>query len=78
MATTQFQPVPGESKSLKKSVLELGSQVIQKFDPIKKIDVHLCGFAFYQDDPSRQVQCSILYFLIGLVGIAPLHHCCER
>jgi hypothetical protein len=55
MATTRFQPVPGEDKSLKLSVLEFGSQIAQKFDPIKKINLHLCGYAFYQEDPSRQV-----------------------
>ena len=37
-------------------MLEHGAEAIQIFDPIKKINVHLCGFAFYQDDPKRQLE----------------------
>ncbi len=34
---------------------EIGSNLIQSFEPIKQIDMHMCGFAFYKDDPTRQV-----------------------
>jgi hypothetical protein len=30
--------------------------VIQSFAPIRQIHMHLCGFAFYKDDPKRQVE----------------------
>lgn len=65
--------VPGEGKSLKKRLLEVGSEAvrmrsfdflkwcpiqssqIQSFAPVNQIKTHLCGFAFYANDPSRQV-----------------------
>lgn len=47
---------PGESLSTKRKLLEAGSQITQSFDPINNIKLHLCGFAFYTDDPSRQLE----------------------
>jgi hypothetical protein len=29
---------------------------VQNFDPVKQLDVHLCGFAYYKDFPNRQVR----------------------
>jgi len=57
--TNILQPpstVPGEEKSLKKRLLEMGSDMVQSFAPINQIKTHLCGFAFYANDPSRQVE----------------------
>jgi hypothetical protein len=48
--------VPGDEKTVKQQVLETGANVIQSFAPIRQIHMHLCGFAFYKDDPKRQVE----------------------
>jgi len=56
--------VPGQPVSMKKWLLEQGSNVIQNFDPVNQFKLHLCGFAHYADEPSRQVElhhyCSVL------------------
>jgi len=41
---------------MKKKILELGASAIQKFDPTKGINLHMCGFAFYNNEPKRQVE----------------------
>jgi len=52
--TSQVE-TPGEPKSWKKLLLETGASAVQSFAPIKEINLHLCGFALYYDDPKRQV-----------------------
>jgi len=48
--------VPGDSKSFTKTMLEMGASAMQNFDPVKQLRTHLCGFAFYKDEPQRQVE----------------------
>jgi hypothetical protein len=47
--------------------METGTAALQNFDPLKTFNLHLCGFAFYKDDPNRQVfiqwENEIKYFL---------------
>jgi hypothetical protein len=35
--------------------MEVGTGMMQSFAPIKQIDMHLSGFAFYNGQPDRQV-----------------------
>jgi len=47
---------PGDSKTFKKSAMEMGTNVIQSFEPFKNFKTHMCGFAFYNGDMKRQVE----------------------
>jgi len=47
---------PGEAKSIKKTMMEMGSNLVQSFHPINNFRLHLCGFAFYKDHPERQFE----------------------
>jgi len=61
---SKVEDLPGGiHKSPKNLMAEMGSSVLQNFAPVKQIDMHMCGFAFYADDPTRQVE---------------LHHFCSR
>jgi hypothetical protein len=35
--------------------MEVGTGMMQSFAPVKQIDMHLSGFAFYNGQPDRQV-----------------------
>jgi hypothetical protein len=50
-------PVPGEEKSVFKSILDTGSEALQKFAPVSRICQHVCGLHFYAHDMTRQVSC---------------------
>jgi hypothetical protein len=61
--------------------METGTATLQNFDPLKTFNLHLCGFAFYKDDPNRQVRnkmeqlnqtvfCS--FFISTLYSLSPL------
>ena len=56
--------VPGEDQTLKQKVLNMGSSVLAKFDPINQICAHVVGFHFYSGEINRQVTahhyCSML------------------
>lgn len=54
---------PGKPETTMHKVMEVGTGIMQSFAPIKKIDMHLSGFAFYNGQPDRQVE---------------LHHYCSR
>jgi hypothetical protein len=55
--TVTSPPVPGETKNrMKNWFMESGTAALQNFDPLKTFNLHLCGFAFYKDDPNRQVE----------------------
>eukprot|EP01118_Nematostelium_gracile_P017434 TRINITY_DN7440_c0_g1_i1.p1 TRINITY_DN7440_c0_g1~~TRINITY_DN7440_c0_g1_i1.p1 ORF type:complete len:251 (-),score=52.59 TRINITY_DN7440_c0_g1_i1:48-755(-) len=53
---SSVENTPGDAKSLKRTLMELGSEVIQTFHPFKQFKTHFCGFAFYCGDPNRQVE----------------------
>eukprot|EP00026_Physarum_polycephalum_P009268 Phypoly_transcript_09384.p1 GENE.Phypoly_transcript_09384~~Phypoly_transcript_09384.p1 ORF type:complete len:314 (+),score=46.66 Phypoly_transcript_09384:305-1246(+) len=48
--------VAGDGKTLKTKMLEGGANVLQHFDPINSIHMHLCALHFYNGDLQRQVQ----------------------
>jgi len=60
---TQPSEIPGRDKTAKKRMLELGADALQNFGPVNSINMHLCGFAFYNGQPDRQVE---------------LHHYCHN
>ena len=47
--------VPGKEPGIKSRVLEMGTSLLQKFAPTKKISQHVCAFHFYAHDMTRQV-----------------------
>lgn len=48
--------VPGEPLSTKSKIVATVGDLTQHFAPVNAIKNHLCGFAFYQSDPTRQVE----------------------
>ena len=49
------ESVPGKDPGIKSRVLEVGTSLLQKFAPTKKISQHVCAFHFYAHDMTRQV-----------------------
>jgi len=60
---SQPSDTPGKGKTTMHKIMEVGTGMMQSFAPIKQIDMHLSGFAFYNGQPDRQVE---------------LHHYCSR
>ncbi|KAL6060024.1 Oil body-associated protein 2C [Balamuthia mandrillaris] len=54
--TPTSEVVPGEDKAMKTKLFELGSKAMQSLGPVNSINMHLCGLAFYVDNPERQVE----------------------
>ncbi|KAJ7570268.1 hypothetical protein O6H91_01G112500 [Diphasiastrum complanatum] len=48
--------VPGKPLSASSMLLDKGSAVIQSLKPIKQIQQHVCTFAMYSHDMSRQIE----------------------
>jgi len=48
--------LPGEAKTGHKTLLEMGSDVLQSFTPINNIHFHLCGIHTYAGEANRQVE----------------------
>jgi len=55
-APSTVEQTPGNEKTTMKKLLEIGSNMIQSFKPLSNVNTHLCGFAFYANDPSRQME----------------------
>lgn len=47
---------PGETKSLKKEVFDIGSSMIQNFSPLNKIKAYFMGYHFYNGNMKRCVE----------------------
>ncbi|KAK7306452.1 hypothetical protein VNO77_44393 [Canavalia gladiata] len=56
-------PTPGKPMGVGQHVLDKGAMMIQSLDPIKQMTQHVCSFAIYSHDMSRQI---------------PTHHFCTR
>jgi hypothetical protein len=56
--------LPGEAPTMKQKVLQMGSSIMAKFDPINQICDHVVGFHFYSGEMNRQLiahhYCSML------------------
>ncbi|KAF7840372.1 oil body-associated protein 2C-like [Senna tora] len=55
--------VPGQPTSIKKQVIDMGTEMLQSLKPIKHASLHGCTFAIYSHDMSRQIE---------------THHFCSR
>ncbi|KAK1382118.1 Oil body-associated protein 2B [Heracleum sosnowskyi] len=47
---------PGMAMSMEQHMLDMGAQMMQSLKPIKEMNQHVCTFALYSDDMSRQIQ----------------------
>lgn len=47
---------PGDPKTMKTVVMDKGAAMMQSLKPIKQMSLHLCSFACYGHDPSRQIE----------------------
>ncbi|MCD7451668.1 hypothetical protein HAX54_012989 [Datura stramonium] len=50
------QVPPGEPMSMGQHVLDKGAQMLQSLKPIKQMNQHVCTFAMYSHDMSRQIE----------------------
>ncbi|KAK7303026.1 hypothetical protein RJT34_13925 [Clitoria ternatea] len=57
------EPTPGKPMGVKKYLIDKGAKMIQSLQPINQISEHVCSFAIYSHDMSRQIQ---------------THHYCSR
>jgi len=47
---------PGDPTTMKTMMIDKGAAMIQSMKPIKQMSLHLCSFACYGHDPSRQIE----------------------
>lgn len=47
---------PGKPMTLHQHMVDKGAQIMQSLKPIKEISEHVCTFAFYSHDMSRQIE----------------------
>lgn len=47
---------PGDPKTMKTVMIDKGAAMMQSLKPIKQMSLHLCSFACYGHDPSRQIE----------------------
>ncbi|KFK31530.1 hypothetical protein AALP_AA6G124600 [Arabis alpina] len=47
---------PGDPTTMKTMMIDKGASMIQSLKPIKQMSLHLCSFACYGHDPSRQIE----------------------
>lgn len=50
------QVPPGMAMSMEQHMLDKGAQMMQSLKPIKEMNQHVCTFALYSDDMSRQIE----------------------
>ncbi|KAF9589175.1 hypothetical protein IFM89_019491 [Coptis chinensis] len=55
VAPTSEQP-PGQAMSMSQHVIDKGGQMLQSLKPIKQMQQHVCTFALYSHDMSRQIE----------------------
>ncbi|KHN47372.1 oil body-associated protein 2B [Glycine soja] len=56
-------PTPGKPMSVGQHVIDKSAMMVQSLDPIKQMSQHVCSFAIYSHDMSRQIE---------------THHYCSR
>lgn len=50
------QVPPGEPMTIGQHMLDKGAQMMQSLKPIKQMNQHVCTFAMYSHDMSRQIE----------------------
>uniref|UniRef100_A0A7N0U2P4 Uncharacterized protein n=1 Tax=Kalanchoe fedtschenkoi TaxID=63787 RepID=A0A7N0U2P4_KALFE len=53
---TKEAPAPGEPMSLHQHLIDSGAQLLQSLDPVKQMQQHVCTFATYSHDMTRQIE----------------------
>jgi len=56
-------PTPGEAMTMEQHVVDKSAMMVQSFKPINQMSQHVCTFAMYSHDMSRQIE---------------THHYCSR
>ncbi|KAJ4901547.1 hypothetical protein Rs2_15498 [Raphanus sativus] len=47
---------PGDPTTMKTMMIDKGASMLQSLKPIKQMSLHMCSFACYGHDPSRQIE----------------------
>ncbi|KAK7412506.1 hypothetical protein VNO78_03970 [Psophocarpus tetragonolobus] len=50
------EPTPGKPMGVGQHMMDKGAMMMQSLDPIKQMSQHVCTFAIYSHDMSRQIQ----------------------
>ncbi|KAG6385283.1 hypothetical protein SASPL_154115 [Salvia splendens] len=56
MEKREEQVPPGKAMSMEQHMLDKGAQMMQSLTPIKQMSQHVCTFALYSHDLSRQIE----------------------
>ena len=56
MPSKEDGTTPGKEMTVGQHMLDKGALMLQSFKPINKFNYHLCTFALYSHDLSRQIQ----------------------
>lgn len=55
-ATHHEEIPPGKAMSMEQQMLDKGAQMLQSLKPIKHMNQHVCTFAIYNHDMTRQIE----------------------
>lgn len=47
---------PGKPMTMGQHVLDKGAEMMQSLKPVKQMSQHVCNFALYSHDPTRQIE----------------------
>ena len=47
---------PGQKMSMEQQMLDKGAQMMQSLKPVKQMNQHVCTFALYSHDMTRQIE----------------------
>lgn len=47
---------PGKAMTVGQQMLDKGAEMMQSFKPVKKMSQHVCSFAIYSHDLTRQIE----------------------
>uniref|UniRef100_A0A7N0T445 Uncharacterized protein n=1 Tax=Kalanchoe fedtschenkoi TaxID=63787 RepID=A0A7N0T445_KALFE len=53
---TKEAPTPGEPMSLHQHLIDRGAQMLQSLKPVEQMQQHVCTFAMYSHDMTRQIE----------------------
>ncbi|KAL8130372.1 hypothetical protein V2J09_019527 [Rumex salicifolius] len=56
MESKKSPETPGKPMTMKQHLVDKGAQMMQSLDPIKEMSEHVCTFAMYSHDMSRQIE----------------------
>ena len=50
------ETTPGKCMTMGQHMLDKGAEMMQSLKPVKQVSQHVCTFALYSHDPTRQIE----------------------